>query len=260
MDDLDRLDLERAQASRVPAFQDEVEAPPEPDQHEDRAREHHGGRKARPRGGEKIPGRAIASIRLDGAADAAGIPAGEVVSVEPLDLGIGLEHGHDGVVPHHDVAGALARDDAQGVYRRPPVSGRRADAIGDHARALVRRVGGQAANAEERRAVDDDGGGGGAGGIRSESRRRRRCEQREKEQDGDRHEGVLATVMSGPVARCAIRPKAHSGRPRLPLSSRQRQPCEPENAYLGRCRARGRAVGRKARWIADEVPDGRSQS
>src|SRR5438034_10543395 len=84
MDDLDRLDLERAQASRVPAFQDEVEAPPEPDQHEDRAREHHGGRKARPRGGEKIPGGAIASIRLDGAADAAGIPAGEVVSVEPL--------------------------------------------------------------------------------------------------------------------------------------------------------------------------------
>src|SRR5438128_11266716 len=55
--------------------------------------------------------------------------------------------------------------------------------------------------------------------------------------------------MSGPVARCAIRPKAHSGRPRLPLLSRQRQPCEPENAYLGRCRARGRAVGRKARWM-----------
>src|SRR2546429_9547367 len=74
MDDLDRLDLERAQASRVPAFQQDVEAPPEPDQHEDRAREHHGGRKARPRGGEKIPGGAIASIRLDGAADAAGIP------------------------------------------------------------------------------------------------------------------------------------------------------------------------------------------
>src|SRR5213594_3837126 len=45
-----------------------------------------------------------------------------------------------------------------------------------------------ASNAEERDAVDDDGGGGGAGSIRSESRRRRRCEQREKEQDGDRHE------------------------------------------------------------------------
>src|SRR5205814_9137353 len=54
-----------------------------------------------PRGGEKIPGRAIASIRLDGAADAAGIPASEVVSVEPLDLGIGLEHGHDGRSEEH---------------------------------------------------------------------------------------------------------------------------------------------------------------
>src|SRR2546426_3526869 len=108
MDDLDRLDLERAQASRVPAFQDEVEAPPEPDQHEDRAREHHGGRKARPRGGEKIPGRAIASIRLDGAADAAGIPAGEGVSVETPDLRLGLPHGHDWVVPPPHVAGAVA--------------------------------------------------------------------------------------------------------------------------------------------------------
>src|SRR2546430_13331434 len=99
MDDLDRLDLERAQASRVPAFQDEVEAPPEPDQHEDRAREHHGGRKARPRGGEKIPGRAIASIRLDGAADAAGLPTGEGGSGGPPAPRTGLDPRHDVVVP-----------------------------------------------------------------------------------------------------------------------------------------------------------------
>src|SRR2546422_2717103 len=105
MNDLDRLDLERAQASRVPALQDRDEAPPEPDQHEDRAREHHGGRKARPRGGEKIPGGAIASIRLDGAADAAGIPAGEGVPGEPPDPPRGLPHRHYGVAPPPDVAG-----------------------------------------------------------------------------------------------------------------------------------------------------------
>src|SRR2546422_8803166 len=100
MNDLDRLDLERAQASRVPALQDRDEAPPEPDQHEDRAREHHGGRKARPRGGEKIPGGAIASIRLDGAADAAGIPAGEGGPGEPPYPAVGPRDVRDGVGSH----------------------------------------------------------------------------------------------------------------------------------------------------------------
>jgi len=53
------------QASRVPLFQDDVETPPEPEQHEYGHREQRGGGKARPRAGEEIPGRAITSIRFD---------------------------------------------------------------------------------------------------------------------------------------------------------------------------------------------------